>query len=132
MRVTGHARGNVIWPLHEVIEHMRSNPRELRALGKALKPNAHELANRLLRVAANSQPIPPNLASEVALLLLALPGSRPGRPPKESTLELQQLFAEVGTKLGAAHAVSAKTGEPIQNLRRRLRPKTKPKKKGGT
>lgn len=134
----GYGRGYGILPPHEVIERM-SNPRDqraLRALGEELRPNAHVLAKCLLRVAADSQrkegdPIP-FLLSEAALLLLALPRPQRGRPPKESTSELQQLFAEVGTKLGAAKAVSGKTGESRENLRRRLRPKSKPKKKGGT
>jgi hypothetical protein len=137
IKLTGDARGLVILPLHEVIKHM-SDPRELRALGAALKPNAHKLAERLLNIAAERNegdpvPIPPSLLSEVVVLLLALSGSRRGRPPKETTLQLRQLLAEVGTKLGAARATSVKTGEPVHNLRRRLRSKpSKPKRGRGT
>jgi hypothetical protein len=137
----GYGRGYYIWPLRVVIEHM-SNPRELRALGAALKPNAHELAKRLLRVAADQQrdegdpvPVPPNLLSEAALLLLALAGPQRGRPPKASTLQLLQLYAEGQTKRGAARAVARETGEPFDTVRRRhrLRSKTpsKPKRKRG-
>ena len=140
LRLTGGARGHVIWPLHEVIEHM-SSPRDLRALGEVLKPHAHELAKRLLRAAADLQRnegdpvlIPPNLLSEAVLLLLALPRPQRGRPLKASTLQALQLFVEGRTKRGVARAVSDKTGEPYENLRRRLRPKNpgKPKRKRGT
>jgi hypothetical protein len=117
-----------------VIEHM-SRPHELRAQGKALKPHAHKLAKRLLHVAADPQrsegdpvPIPPGLLSAAVLLLLALSGPQRGRPPKETTVELLQLLAEGRTKHGAARVASSKTGEPPENLRRRLRPK-KPGKK---
>jgi DNA invertase Pin-like site-specific DNA recombinase len=66
--------------------------------------------------------------------LLALPAPKRGRPPKSSTLELQRLLAELGSKRGAARAVSGKTGESFHTLRRRLRSKEsrKPKRKGGT
>jgi hypothetical protein len=136
----GYGRGYGIWPLHVVIKHT-SNPRVLRAVGKALKPHAHELAKRLLHVAADPQrnegdPVPmrPSLLSEAVLLLLALPAPQRGRPPEAATLEALQLLAEGRTKRGAARAVSGKTGEPFENLRRRLRPKKpgKPKRKGGT
>jgi hypothetical protein len=139
-KLKGYASGYGIWPLHAVIEHM-SSPRELRALGEVLKPNAHELAKRLLRVAADPQRnegdpvlVPPFLLSEAVLLLLALAGPRRGRPPKETTLQVLQLLAEGQTKRGAARAVSGKTGEPHENLRRRTRPKKpdKPKRKRGT
>jgi hypothetical protein len=102
-------------------------------LGEVLKRHAHAIAKELLRIAADYQlnEGDPELLSEAAALSLALPGPQRGRPPKASTLELQQLLAEVGTKLGAAKAVSAKTGEPVHNLRRRLRPKkpSKPKRR---
>lgn len=104
-------------------------------LGEAFKPHAHEIAKDLLRIAAGSQlnEGDPELLRAAALLLLALPGPRRGRPPAQSTAELRQLLVEVGTKLGAARAVSAKTGEPIHNLRRRLRSKpSKPKRGRGT
>jgi len=123
-----------------VIEH-RCNPRLLRAAGQALKPHAHEIAKGLLHAAADSRrnegnpvPVPLNLLSEAVLLLLVLPGPRRGRPKKAETLQLQQLLAEGRTKRGAARAVSSKTGEPFENLRRRLRPKKpgKPKRKRGT
>jgi hypothetical protein len=134
MRVTGHARGYVIWPVHKVIEHMSSNPRGLRALGKVLKPNAHALAERLLHAAADPpRPMPPSLISEVVLLLLALPGPKRGRPPEATTLRALQLYAELQTKHGAARAMSRETGEDFETVRRRLRSKPrKPKRKGGT
>jgi hypothetical protein len=138
--LTGLARGYSIWPLHEVIKHM-SDPRELRALGEALKPNAHELAKRLLHVAAASERnegdpvlIPPNLLSEAVLLLLALAGPQRGRPPKVQTLQARRLLAEGNSKREVARAISRETGEPFETVRRRLRSKKpgKPKRKGGT
>jgi hypothetical protein len=130
----GYARGYVIWSLQGVIENM-NNLRDLRGMAEALKPTAHDLAKRLLRVAADPQrsegdavPIPPGLLSAAVLLLLTLPGPQRGRPPKETTLQVLQLLAEGQTKRGAARAVSGKTGEPHENLRRRTRPK-KPGKK---
>ena len=119
--VTGHASGRI----------------ELTglALGEALKPNAHELAKRLLRVAANSRRNElRNLLSQAALILLALPGPRRGRPPKAATLQALQLLAEGQTKRAAARAVSRETGEDFETVRRRLRSKKarKPKRKGGT
>jgi hypothetical protein len=113
--------------------------RDLRGLGEAFRPHARELAAALLLFAANpgrkaGEPvsIPFDLVNMIAYLLLALPGVRRGRPPKVSTLEARRLLAKLGSKLGAARVVSGKTGEPHENLRRRLRPKGKPKKKGGT
>ena len=139
--LTGLARGYSIWPLHEVIKHMsESDPRELRALGKTLKANAHVLAKRLLHVAAASErnegdpvPIPPFLLSEAVLLLLALAGPDRGRPPKVETLQALRLLAEGKSKRGVARAVSRETGEPFETVRRRLRPKKpgKLKRKGG-
>jgi hypothetical protein len=113
--------------------------RDFRALGEALKPHARELAARLLYTANNPQrndgkrvSIPLNLLNAVAWLLLALPTARRGRSPKASTLQAQRLLTEGGSKRGAARAVSGKTGEPAESVRRRLRPKSNPKKKGGT
>jgi hypothetical protein len=114
--------------------------RDIRAFGEALKPRAIEFAARLLRAQADPQwndgkrvSIPLNLLNAVAWLLLGLRTSRPGRPPKRSTLQLRHLHAEGGSKRGSARAVSDKTGEPDENLRRRLRPKPgKPKRKRGT
>jgi hypothetical protein len=133
----GEARGFVILSPHELIEHM-NNPRGLRTLSEALKPRAHDLAKRLLRVAADPQrsegdpvPIPPYLLSEAVLILLALPRPQRGRPPKAETTLLLQFLVEGQPKRGAARAVAGKTGKPIENLRRRLRPKKpgKPKTK---
>jgi hypothetical protein len=136
IRLEGYGHGYVIWPLYAVIKRM-STPRELRALGKTLVPHAHELAERLLHVAANPQRSERelrNLISEAVLILLAQPAPQRGRPPKPSTAELQRLLAKLGSKRGAARAVSGKTGESFHNLRRRLRSKKprKPKRKGGT
>src|SRR5262249_40635528 len=96
--IVGRGRGYGVWPLHVVIEPL-SIPRELRARGEALKPNAHELAKRLLHFAAASERnegdpvlVPPNLLSEAVLLLLALAGPQPGRPPKVSTLQALRLL----------------------------------------
>jgi hypothetical protein len=123
-----------------LIEHMCS-PRKVRAVGQALKPHAHDIARRLLRAAADSRRkegdpvlVPVNLLSEVIMLLLALPGPQRGRPTNVETLQLQRLLAEGRTKRGAAREVSGKTGKPLENLRRRTRPKKpgKPKRKGGT
>ena len=137
----GEARGVVGWLPHVLIEHMGSRPRELRALGKALRSDAHEFANRLLSIAADPRRnkgdpvlIPPYLFSEVALLLLALPRPQRGRPKMETTLDALRLRAEGKTKRGAARVAAAKTGENPENVRRRLRSKKtyKPKRKGGT
>ena len=137
----GEAHGVVGWLPHALIEHLGSRPRELRALGKALKPDAHELAKQLLRIAADPRrnkgdpvPIPPFLFSDIVLLLLGLPRPQRGRPKMETTLEALRLRAEGKTERGAAKAAAAKTGEDPENVRRRLRlNKTyKPKRKGGT
>ena len=136
----GEARGVVRWLPHHLIEHGGSRPREVRALGKAIRPEAHEFAEQLLRIAAdplytegNPVPIPPYLFSDVLLLLLGLPGPRRGRPKLESTLEALRLRAEGKTTRGAAKA-AAKPGEDPENVRRRLLSKKtyKPKRKGGT
>jgi hypothetical protein len=137
----GEAHGVVGWLPHQLIEHMRSRPPEVRALGKALKPDAHEFADRLLSIAADPRRnrgdpvlVPPYLFSEVVLLLLGLPRPQPGRPKKEGTLEALRLRAEGKSGRGAAKAAAAKTGENPENVRRRLRSKKpyKPKRKGGT
>jgi len=147
LKLTADARGRVGWPLHRVVIERMANSRLLRTAGRALKPEAHRLGDRLLYVALRSWrlggkqgdpsdpiPVPPALLSEVTRLLFALPAPQRGRPPKASTLEAQRLLAELGSKLAAARAVSGKTGEPVPNLRRRLRPKKpgKLKRKRGT
>jgi len=122
-RIIGHGSGRIPFRLIG------------RGLLEVLKPHAHEIAKDLLRIAADSQLNEGDrkLLSAAALLLLACPGPRRGRPPAQSTAELKQLLVKVGTKLGAARAMSAKTGEPIHNLRRRLRSKpSKPKRGRGT
>jgi hypothetical protein len=114
--------------------------RDLRVLGEAIRPHARELAAVLQLYAANPQrkagevSMPSALVNMVVCLLLALPAPRrPGRRPKASTLEARRLLAELGSKHGAAKAVSRKTGEDIEVLRRRLRRKPgKPKRKRGT
>jgi hypothetical protein len=116
-----------------------TNMHDIRVLGEVLKPRAVEFAARLISAKADPQrndgkrvSIPLNLLDAVAWLLLALPTARRGRPPKASTLQAKRLQAEGRSKRGSARAVSSKTGEPHENLRRRLRPKSKPKKRGGT
>jgi hypothetical protein len=112
--------------------------RDFQVLGETFRPYARELGARLLQIAGNPQrndgkrvSIPVNLHNMVTWLLLALPTSRRGRPPKASTLQARRLLAEVGSKLGAARAAADKTGEPAENLRRRLRSKPKKTKKKG-
>jgi len=110
-----------------------TDKRDLQALGEAL---AVRLFVAGYDPSSDGKPvsIPSNLLNEVVRLLLSLPGSRRGRPPKRST-ETARLLAEVfSSKRMAARATSNLTGEPIDNLRRRLRPKkpSTPKKKGGT
>ena len=102
------------------------DPRELRALGKALKPNAHELAKHLLHFAAASERnegdpvlIPPNLLSEAVLLLLALAGPQRGAPRKDSTNQALELVAQHGMRK-AARLIAKSTGENPENLRARL------------
>src|SRR4029077_16460621 len=101
--------------------------RDFRALGEALRPRATEFAAHLFLAKADPQrndgkrvSIPISLLDAVAWLLLSLPTSRRGRPPKPSTLQAKRLQAEGRSKLGSARAVSSKTGEPHENLRRRL------------
>lgn len=136
----GYGRGSVTWSLQTVIENM-SSLRDLRGMAGPLKPTAHELAKRLLGLAAdpqrnegNSVSIPPNLLSKAVLLLLTLPGPQRGRPKMETTLEALRLRAEGKTKRGAARVAASNTGEDPENIRRRLRSKKtyKPKRKGGT
>ena len=120
---------------------MGSRPRELRALGKALRSDAHEFANRLLSIAADPRrnrgdpvPIPPYLFSEVVLLLLGLPRPQRGRPKMETTLERAAASCRGQNKARGRARRGSKTGENPENVRRRLRSKKtyKPKRKGGT
>ena len=104
--------------------------RDLRAFGEMLRPRAAEFIARLLFAKARPQwndgkrvSIPIGLLDAVVWLLLAVPTARRGRPPKASTLQAKRLQAEGRSKRGSARATSGKTGEPIENLRRRLRPK---------
>lgn len=112
--------------------------RDLRAFGEMLRPRAAEFIARLLFAKARPQwndgkrvSIPISLLDAVVWLLLAVPTARRGRPPKASTLQAKRLQAEGRSKRGSARDVSSKTGELHENLRRRLRSKNKPKKKGG-
>jgi hypothetical protein len=105
---------------------------EVGIFGKMLKPYAHEWAKLLFFSAANTPSgeqvsLPYDLVYLVACLLMAQPRNQRGRPPKESTRDLERVLAQVGSKLGAARAVASKTGESVQNLRRRQRSK-KPRK----
>jgi hypothetical protein len=115
--------------------------RNLRTLGRTHKPHAPWLAALLLLFAASQQrrgrepvSVPFDLFNAVVGVLLTLSASKRGRRLEASTPELERLFAQLGSKHGAAKAVSRKTGEDIEVLRRRLRPKKpgKPKRKGGT
>ena len=139
--------GLLRFPLPTLIGHtpdgqeieLITSQRDVRTIGEAVRPLAHELAKALLLNVHNPRrkpdeqvSIPSSLANAVACLLLTLPGSRRGRPPKASTLHAERLVADLGSKLAAARAVSDKTGEPVGNLRRRLRPKKPDKPKGGT
>ena len=109
---------------------------------RAVQALGEELAGLLLHAAIDPRwsdgervTIPIDLLGAVARLLFALPGSRRGRPPKKSTSDLLQLLANAfSSKRKLARAVSSVTGEPVENLRRRLRPKkpSKLKSKGGT
>jgi hypothetical protein len=112
--------------------------RNLRTFGRAHKPYAHWLAAVLLlfastprRKAGEPVSVPSDLFDMVVGVLLTLPASKRGRRPEDSTPELQRLFAQLGSKRAAARAVSNKTGEDFDTLRRRLRSKPS-KPKGGT
>jgi hypothetical protein len=136
--LTGHAPGRVIWPLHRVvIERMAGNLRMLRAAGKALKPEAHHFADRLLHTAlkswregSSSISVPPNLLSEVVLLLLALPGPKRGRPRKPSTGRALELSTQYSVR-EAARLIAKSTGENPENIRARVLGAKRRIRKGG-
>jgi hypothetical protein len=130
--------GRAIWSLPRVvIERMAGNQRILRAAGKALKPEAHRLADRLLRAAlrswregSDSISVPPSLLSEVALPLFAQPAPKRGRPRLASTSRALELSALHSVR-GAARLIGKSTGENPDNIRARVLGAERRARKGG-
>ena len=54
-------------------------------------------------------------------ILLSQPRKKRGRRPKTPTAKAQQLVAAGMSKRGAAQMIAKLTGEPAENIRRRLR-----------
>ena len=113
---------------------------DMRAFGKTFKWQAHEWGKYLLFNVFQAQQedrdvicVDQQWGTMIACLLLALPGTRRGRPPKQSTVEAEQLIPILGSKRQAATVAGGKAGEDAETVRRRLRPKkpSKIEKRGG-
>jgi hypothetical protein len=129
----GPARVRVRLPMPAAIirepdgrEIVLTKPRDVLALGKAVRPHAHMLAG-ILRLSAASprrkggEPVSVSfdLLHLVACLLLALPRSRPGRPRKGTTNEALELSVQHSVRK-AARLVAKRTGENPENIRARV------------
>jgi hypothetical protein len=122
----------------------RDDPR-IRKFGRHLRREAYELADNLaicgadldrLRYPRLYQDLPNDgmisiqaqLADILMAILLSLPRSKRGPRPKNPTRRARQLVAAGMSKRAAARMVAEETGEPAENIRRRLREKPRPRK----
>src|SRR5262245_33568746 len=141
----GPARVRVRLPMPAAIirgpdgrEIVLTKPRDLLALGKAVRPHAHMLASLLRLSAVNPRrkggepaSVSFDLLHLVVCLLLALPRSRrPGRRRKASTDEAMELSVQHSLR-EAARLIAKRTGENPENIRTRVLGAKRRARKGG-